>query len=286
MRATELADIIREDIATGALVPGDRLESVRGMAERLKLGRGVVQEAIRQLRKAGVLCSRNRAGIYIATPEGSAERKRRRYAFYSHMSRISENDNRLFQALSQYALLCGCDLALGWNNGTIQPGKWAKMFDGLLVTGMVDDALTAELNAAGSNYLVIGNYDLHEPCANLTLDVKTSVTRMITEAHKRFRFDTLGVILFSPEMFAIREAMAQIRDLQTVCGFTLHDEDVFFDPVNEDGYRSMKLLMMRKRDLRPTRITCFRPKHLRCRSLYSGILCRCSRSSAADRTRF
>lgn len=51
----QVSDHVRRDIAAGVLRPGDKLASERELAERLKVGRPVVREALRSLEEAGIL---------------------------------------------------------------------------------------------------------------------------------------------------------------------------------------------------------------------------------------
>lgn len=58
----EVALQIREQLSSGALIPGDRLPSERELAERFQLSRNTVREALRSLEMAGLL--EFRKGMY------------------------------------------------------------------------------------------------------------------------------------------------------------------------------------------------------------------------------
>lgn len=66
----QVAERIREQLAAGVLKPGDKLPPEREMAERFRVGRNAVREALRTLEMAGVIRlekGRN-GGAYICPP--------------------------------------------------------------------------------------------------------------------------------------------------------------------------------------------------------------------------
>lgn len=75
----QIAATIRQDILNQALSPGDRLPSVREMAERWGCTVGTIQRAYEQLTQEGVVVSRAGQGTHVATaaPLGQAEPLRR-----------------------------------------------------------------------------------------------------------------------------------------------------------------------------------------------------------------
>ncbi|RJO74196.1 GntR family transcriptional regulator [Nocardia panacis] len=62
-----VADAIRADIAGRRLVEGDRLPTVRELAERFDVPVGTVSRAIDLLRAEGVVVSRHGRGLYVRT---------------------------------------------------------------------------------------------------------------------------------------------------------------------------------------------------------------------------
>ncbi len=61
---------IRADIASGQLDPGDRLESVRDLAQRLGVGQSSVREAVRVLSYMGLLRIKHGGGIFVTERSG------------------------------------------------------------------------------------------------------------------------------------------------------------------------------------------------------------------------
>lgn len=61
----QLRQQITDDVAGGALVPGDRLPTVRSLADQLGIAPHTVARAYRELEADGVLEGRGRAGTFV-----------------------------------------------------------------------------------------------------------------------------------------------------------------------------------------------------------------------------
>ncbi|OGV53011.1 MAG: hypothetical protein A2X49_11350 [Lentisphaerae bacterium GWF2_52_8] len=255
LKARELASIIRNDIVCGRLHDGDRIEPVRTLAKSFNVGRGIAYAAIEILKDEGLLTAKGRSGVYVNKNEDALySAKRPRIGFYIHTRQpITEDEYSMLHALSAYGLITGCDLILGYPNVSVKLAKWALSLDALLVTGYVDDVLISELKTIGLPFIVIGNYEWKEKCNNMRFDVRRSIREMIIEVYSRLKFETLGMVLCSPELYAVREAIDAARDVQKTFPFGLSDDDILFDPT-EDGYKSMKMIMMRPQNKRPQAI--------------------------------
>jgi len=70
----EVASQIRDQLSSGALVPGDRLPPERELAQRFHLSRNTVREALRSLEMAGILEFRKgmHGGAFVREGHGSA----------------------------------------------------------------------------------------------------------------------------------------------------------------------------------------------------------------------
>lgn len=62
----QVRDRLRERIARGSLLPGDRIPTVRGLADQLGLAPNTVARAYRDLEREGWLEGRGRAGTFVA----------------------------------------------------------------------------------------------------------------------------------------------------------------------------------------------------------------------------
>jgi GntR family transcriptional regulator len=71
---------VRAHVDAGALSPGDRLPTVRGLATELGLAPGTVAKAYRELEAEGVVVTRRRAGTVVADAALAATTRVRRAA--------------------------------------------------------------------------------------------------------------------------------------------------------------------------------------------------------------
>src|SRR6185295_5329648 len=70
---------VRALVASGRLLAGERLPSVRGLAERLLINPNTVARAYRELERDGVVVSRQGHGVFVndqASPFRAAQRRR------------------------------------------------------------------------------------------------------------------------------------------------------------------------------------------------------------------
>ena len=70
---------VRALVASGRLPAGERLPSVRGLAERLLINPNTVARAYRELEREGVVVSRQGHGVFVAdqtSPFRAAQRRR------------------------------------------------------------------------------------------------------------------------------------------------------------------------------------------------------------------
>jgi len=67
-------------LAAGLLTPGERLPTVRGLAEELGLAPGTVARAYRELEAAAVIQTRGRAGTFVALDPDPVRRQAQRAA--------------------------------------------------------------------------------------------------------------------------------------------------------------------------------------------------------------
>lgn len=67
---------VARQVADGRLRPGDKLPTVRGLAEELGLAPNTVARAYRELEAAGVVDTRGRSGTFVADDATSQEARR------------------------------------------------------------------------------------------------------------------------------------------------------------------------------------------------------------------
>jgi GntR family transcriptional regulator len=78
--ARQITDGVKRQIASGDLLPGDALPSVRGLAQQLSINPNTVAKAYAELTAEGWLLSRTGLGLFVAEQRrrlSDAERERR-----------------------------------------------------------------------------------------------------------------------------------------------------------------------------------------------------------------
>jgi GntR family transcriptional regulator len=75
----QIQDLIRIAVATGQLVPGEQLPTVRGLAVELSVNPNTVIKAYTELERQGVLTTEQGSGTYVAPrpPTGLSDAERR-----------------------------------------------------------------------------------------------------------------------------------------------------------------------------------------------------------------
>lgn len=93
---TQIADHLRQMVATGRLQPGERLPTVRQLAESLAISPGTVVKAYRQLERDGVIQSRRGGGTAVVGKASDPQLLTLRQTRLSNMM-----SNGILEALSQ-----------------------------------------------------------------------------------------------------------------------------------------------------------------------------------------
>lgn len=70
----QIVDEVRRAIVLETIAPEDPLPSVRALAAELKVNPNTVQQAYRELERAGVIYTRRGQGTFVARPGGESER--------------------------------------------------------------------------------------------------------------------------------------------------------------------------------------------------------------------
>jgi GntR family transcriptional regulator len=66
----QIVDEVRRGLGLGTLSPEDPLPSVRALAAELRVNPNTVQQAYRELERAGIIYTRRGQGTFVASPGG------------------------------------------------------------------------------------------------------------------------------------------------------------------------------------------------------------------------
>jgi len=70
----QIVDEVRRALVLGTASPEDPLPSVRALAAELRVNPNTVQQAYRELERAGLIYTRRGQGTFLAAPSGPSER--------------------------------------------------------------------------------------------------------------------------------------------------------------------------------------------------------------------
>ena len=242
-QSQKVAGKLRQAIVSGRLAPGDRLDSIRILAERFGVGRQVVLSAFEMLAKERLLVSRVGSGSFV-NPDFRLPAKIYRLGFYPHRSSIlSRHSGQVFEYCCRYAGELKHDILLRPYRVNMEPSQLFDLLDGLLVSGEVDDELVEALNNAGKPFVVIGNFELTQPASMVVMDgEKERVERLLETALEKFEIHSIGILLGSPRYLSTRIQEKGIHEFAGKHGLLLEPGAVISQEC-EDGYLEMKALL-------------------------------------------
>ncbi len=99
----QLRAAIVQQVSSGALLPGERLPTVRGLAEQLALAPGTVARAYRELEADAIIETRGRAGTFVAAAADPAERAATdaAHAYAERIHRLGVSGDRAVELVVQ-----------------------------------------------------------------------------------------------------------------------------------------------------------------------------------------
>ena len=241
-QSQQVAEHIAREINTGKIVPGQRMESIRRLAQQFQVGRQVIHSAVQQLEKMGMVCTECGRGTFV-NPEFRANPERLRLGFYIHDGDLSTAYNHtLFAHCCRYGNQLGHDVLLGFSPDGKVPDTWMDNLDGLLVTGVVDDTLVEYLNTRKKPYLICGNYDLRQPANVYCVDLTGNIRRVLQAAWLKLQPRSLGVITGPLRYHSTKALLQELRDFAAARNLICRDEYCICDD-REDGYEPIRRLL-------------------------------------------
>lgn len=212
-QSLEMARVLIRKIRNGEYAPGERLESIRTLAERYGVGRQVICSAFSLMAKQNYIYTAHGSGTYV-----NAKLKVGLYyrlGWFTNQLNPGSSGATLREAF-MYAARRHFTLIPGNNyeeNFTLADWLMRKNdLDGVIVSGIVDDELLKYPKRHKIPYMVLGNYDISGDHPQATYDVYSDYYETMLALFREHRWQSFGVIGGSPDMRADREAMTGIRD--------------------------------------------------------------------------
>lgn len=99
----QLHDAVVTALTSGALLPGQRLPTVRGLADHLGLAANTVASAYKSLEEAGVVEGRGRAGTFVRLGDDPVDAEARRIALEAaeKLHRLGVERDRALRLLAE-----------------------------------------------------------------------------------------------------------------------------------------------------------------------------------------
>lgn len=240
-KSQQVAEYLKSAIRQGKIKPGERLESIRTMAQRFGVGRQIILSAFNRLEVENILDKQVGRGTFVRHSSLSAGGKLN-IAFCVRISSLAWFFNRnLFLGCAAKAEELGVNLTIAPGDANVNPAAWCAEhgIDGLLVTGQINDTVVRRLNSSALPYLVLGSYDLKVP-ANILTPPPFSA-ECLTKAFEKPVMRP-GVILGDKRFYVNQKILDELKKITAAHDIDLDEQYLFCSPA-EDGYEGMKKLM-------------------------------------------
>ena len=256
-KSTQIAEIIRKEIISGRLRPGERLDSARQLAEHFGVGRQVLRSAFKILENENLVRTVLGSGAFIRDyiPPAPPEEKRVMVGFVSWHDTLAEKfPLRVYQTLLAQSNRKNCDIFLSNTDQETELIHWVRNYhlDGLILSGYIDDSLIQRLNDEGILFLLLGNYQLKEEVNRLEKDVFNNIRTGMSSVIKKYRFSRIACIFGTMFGLGPQQTLAGIKAAAAENGLAF-DDAMFRHTENENGYAAMEYLFqhhnIRKNDL-------------------------------------
>ena len=244
--SSRVADILRQEILSGRLQPGDKLEGEYLLAAHFKVGRQVIRSAVKILKGENLLRSAKGSGVYINDyiPGFATGKPPVRIGYVYYNNPLKENSFiESYPLLLQQAKEKKCELYFGLENDAASLLQFVcnHKLDGLLLLGYIDNALLKKLNEEKLLYLLLGNYKLDEPCNMLGKDVLNNTKNALATLLKKYRFTGIAGIFSNMIHLGPLETLEGIRQAAEENGVPF-DKKMFLSAEEGSGYPEMKKL--------------------------------------------
>lgn len=240
-KTQQVTEYLKTAIRQGKIKPGERLESIRTLAQRLDVGRQVVLSAFNNLEAENILKKQVGSGTF-ARHSSLSNVGKLNIAFCARISSLAWFYNRnLFFGCATKAEELGVNLTIAPGDANINPGVWCVEhgIDGLLITGQVTNTVVNRLNSCSIPYLILGSYKLKKT-TNILAPPPFTGACLTRAFEKPVKYP--GVILGDKHFYANQKILDELKKIAKTHGIAI-DEKYLYCSQAEDGYTGMKKLM-------------------------------------------
>ncbi|OGV51725.1 MAG: hypothetical protein A2017_10305 [Lentisphaerae bacterium GWF2_44_16] len=241
-KSSQIAQFIKQEIISGRLKPGARLDSIRSFADKFDVGRQVVLSAFNILSNEKFIAKEVGRGTFINSDW--TENKSYKIGLWLNKHLISHPAYvELFASLGVAASRTNDNIVLGSADAKMSFTKWIKERkpDGVLLTGLIDDAFIRKVKKEKIPFVVIGNYELEEDVFRIASDI-SALENAMTAAIKIFNSRNVGIIGGNPSYLISKQLKGCVRNAIEKMGLK-YDEKLLHFSIDEDGYAGIKYLL-------------------------------------------
>ncbi|OQA85545.1 MAG: Mannosyl-D-glycerate transport/metabolism system repressor MngR [Lentisphaerae bacterium ADurb.Bin242] len=226
VNSKEIASRIRREIATGRLVPGEKLVGTRLLAEKFNVGRQILRSAFDLLEEECVLESIPGAGTFVRRnlPRELNIRQKLSVGLVNWRQDVLGS----FTVRVHHTLLAqtedkNCRIHFCMANTHEKLAAWMDelSIDGLILTGKVDDALVLFLKSRSVPFLLLGNFELKEEACRLEKDVYSILYNTLNTLYEQHPFRRIVAVTGRKTILGTRqaiEAMTRVIDEKKLTG--------------------------------------------------------------------
>ena|GEM_PF-1195704 len=191
-----LVDDFVQKIHDGVYRPGGKLPSVREIAEEYNVGRKVAHYAISRLEVMNYVYAESKRGIFV-NPLLKMGRFYR-LCFYINNSNPMSSGRTIFH-IDNAAAARGYDVYLhsNFNNGAALEDYLRRnhQFDGIIFSGVLDEALLKTVKPFRIPYMILGNYSISPKHPQERIDLADLVYERMIQYLRRFPGKKIGALL-------------------------------------------------------------------------------------------
>ena len=123
----QIMDGVRLAVATGRIVPGDRIPSIRDLAVELRVNPNTVAKAYQELERSGLVSVKRGMGYFVSESDNGQVSQRERHALFTN---LVDDLLALLDGQEGAAQLAPVGFALAVGHGDVGPAKGVGLCHG------------------------------------------------------------------------------------------------------------------------------------------------------------
>ena len=245
-QSMQLALQLIGEIRNGTYRAGEKMASIRQLAEKYQVGRQVALSAVTFLCKRNYLYTLHGSGTYV-NPHHT------RGLFY-RLGWFSNEVNLGSGGAYWYALALHLlqkkdfNLILGGNfEEDFTFDQWLKRkgnLDGVFLQGMVNEKMLASLKKHKLPYVVMGNYDISPEHPQVLFNINSVYERSLPELFRKKQWKELAILAADGSLRADRETVEVIRKIADAHNVDCSGELLM--RTGGDGYAEIRQLLKKR----------------------------------------